>query len=189
MNGKVVDAFWSLRSNDQRSDEAMTVYFLTELENSLAGRLYVKIGRSQSLKRRLSNMQTSNRRELALMGEIRTVSASEDSLIEQRLHVIFEQKMDRGEWFFLSIEDVISGLKLYSSRAFIATAGDPFEIVSSDRDAIPEFASPWMWGDVDSFEFCPSCGWAGGWTYSENHGGNVCLECGDSEHFYNAPEP
>lgn len=46
----------------------MTVYFITELDNSLAGRLYVKIGRSQALERRIANLQTGNRRKIALMG-------------------------------------------------------------------------------------------------------------------------
>ncbi|MBD9560582.1 GIY-YIG nuclease family protein [Ensifer sp. ENS03] len=164
----------------------MSVYFVTELDNSLAGKLYVKIGRSQKLTRRLANLQTGNRRTIALMGEIRTASVEEDKAIEQALHLHFEYKSDAREWYFLTIEDVIEGLKLYSSQAYIAVGQNAFEIVSYDKDAVPEFASPWLWGDVDCYQFCPHCGWACGWTYSENYGGDVCLECGASEHDYDA---
>lgn len=52
----------------------------------------------------------------------------------------------------------------------------------ADRDAVPEFVSPWNWGDVEAYEFCRTCGWAGWWTYNENWGGEFCLECGASEH-------
>lgn len=167
----------------------MTVYFVTELDNSLSGKYYIKIGRSKSLTRRLSNLQTGNRRTIALMGEIRTSSVEEDNAIEKDLHDQFRDKHDVREWFFLTPEDVIDGLKRYSSRAYIAIGQDAFEIISYDRDAVPEFASPWLWGDTELYEFCPSCGWACGWTYSENFGGDVCLECGASEWDYDRPGP
>lgn len=167
----------------------MTVYFATELDNSLSGRFYIKIGRSKALTRRLSNLQTGNRRTIALMGVIRTSSIEEDGEIERELHDLFRHKHDVREWFFLTPEDVIDSLKRYSSRAYIAIGQDAFEIISYDRDAVPEFASPWLWGDTDMYEFCPNCGWACGWTYSENFGGDLCLECGASEHNYDRPGP
>lgn len=123
------------------------------------------------------------------MGHIRTVSVSEGRSIEQRLHLLFEDKLDTREWFSLSPEDVVSALKLFSSTAFIALGLEAFEIISYDRNAIPEFASPWLWDDFDCYEFCPSCGWACGWTCSENHGDDVCFECGASESNYDTPEP
>ena len=73
--------------------------------------------------------------------------------------------------------------------AYASVGSEPFEIVSYDNDAVPEYASPWLWGDVYQYDFCPSCGWACGWTYSENHGGDVCLECGASERDYDQDEP
>lgn len=167
----------------------MSVYFLTELDNSFSGRLYVKIGRSKALKRRIADLQTGNRRTIALMGEIRTSSIKEDKEIERDLHDRFSDKSDTREWYFLSIEDVITGLKQYSATAYITVGKDAFEIVSYNRDAVPEFASPWLWGDVDVYEFCPNCGWACGWTYSENFGGDLCLECGASEHDYDTSNP
>ncbi|ESW63424.1 hypothetical protein X771_29540 [Mesorhizobium sp. LSJC277A00] len=148
----------------------------------------MKVGRSQAVDRRIANLQTGNRRRVALMGEIRTGSISEDRVVERRLHLIFDHKADSGEWFFLSADDVISALKLFSSRAYISVGQDAFEIISYDRDAVPEYASPWLWGELDCYEFCPNCGWAGGWTYSENHGGDVCLECGVSERTYDADD-
>ncbi|MFD9901289.1 GIY-YIG nuclease family protein [Mesorhizobium sp. NPDC059025] len=166
----------------------MAVYFLTELDNSLAGEFHVKIGRSKALERRIANLQTGNPRDIALMGHIKTASIARDRAIEHQLHRLFEDKRDAREWFSLSPEDVISALKLFSPTAYISVGQDAFEIVSYDRDAIPEYASPWLWGDLDHHEFCPSCGWACGWTYSENHGGEVCLECGASEHQYDSAD-
>ncbi|KAE9627947.1 GIY-YIG nuclease family protein [Parasedimentitalea maritima] len=166
----------------------MAVYFLTELENSLHGEVIVKIGRSQLLKRRIANLQTGNHRKIALMGEIRTRSIPDDRAVERQLHIKFEDKAEHGEWFSLSPEDVVSALKHFSSIAYIAVGQDAFEIISYDRKAVPEFASPWLWGELDFNEFCPICGWAGGWSYSENHAGDICLECGTSEHEFNPAE-
>ena len=162
----------------------MAVYVVTELDNSLAGQFHVKIGRSRSFERRMSNLQTGNRRKIALLGHIRSASVTEDRAIERRLHHLFKDKVDKREWFSPSPEDVVSALKLYSSRSYISVGQDAFEIISYDRDAIPEFASPWQWGELNHSEFCPSCGWACGWTYSENYGGEVCLECGADERDY-----
>lgn len=162
----------------------MTVYFITELENSLRGQLIVKIGRSQALTRRMSNLQTGNVRDLALMGEIRTRNIEDDRSVEAALHTLFKNKRENREWFALSVEDVLAGLKRFSTIAYATVGPDPFEIVSYDRDAIPEFASPWAWADLESGDFCPACGWACGWTYSENHGAEICWECGASEHYY-----
>lgn len=160
----------------------MTVYFITQLEDRYVEPILIKIGRSGGFKRRKSDLQTGNPFELVLMGEIRTSSETEDRVIESALQKRFQGSHKRGEWFAMYPGDVIDGLKAYSSSAFIVVGNDPFEIISYDRDAIPEYASPWEWGDVTIHEFCPACGWAGGWSYNENYGGERCLSCGASEH-------
>jgi hypothetical protein len=165
------------------------VYFMTELENSMKGRLFVKIGRSRNPLRRMANLQTGNRREIRMMGEIRTRSLAEDCRVESELHQQFEDKIDAGEWYVLTAEDVLSSLKRFSPIAYASVGPDPFEVVSYDNDAVPEYASAWLWADVDQYDFCPSCGWACGWTYSENWGGDVCLACGASERDYDQDEP
>lgn len=165
----------------------MAVYFITELEGSECEPLRIKIGRSANIRRRMSDLQTGNPDELALMGEIRTQGISEDKKIEHALHKIFSDQRIRLEWFGLSANDVIDALKSYSSMAFITVGSEPFEIISYDRDAIPEYASPWAWGDVEAYEFCPCCGWAGGWSYNENYGGERCLKCGEAESHFEHP--
>jgi len=165
----------------------VTVYFITELDGSDEWP-QVKIGRSKDVRRRMENLQTGNPRELALMGEIKTRSAEADREAELALHRRFSKHRRQGEWFDLRPEDVIEGLKTFSPIAYIAVGENPFEIIGYDKDAVPEYASAWAWGDVDIWDFCPACGWACGWTYSENWGGLYCIECGASEHDYSREE-
>ncbi|WP_310622410.1 GIY-YIG nuclease family protein [Flexibacterium corallicola] len=159
----------------------MTVYFITELSDDAVDPLRIKIGRSVNVKRRMSNLQTGNPDELALMGEIRTQGITQDAVVERTLHKRYASKHLTREWFSLGASDVIDALKYHSSMAYITVGSDPFEIVSYDRDAIPEFASPWAWGDVEVWDFCPCCGWAGGWSYNESYCGERCLNCGAGE--------
>ena len=166
----------------------MTVYFVVEHARHYVEPLSVKIGYSRDLTRRIGELQIGNPIELTLMGEINTRDKAEDLEIEAALHREFRSSWIRGEWFTMFPQDVIDGLKAHSTSAFITVGSDPFEIISYDRDAIPEYASPWEWGDVTAYEFCPVCGWAGGWTYNENFGGERCLKCGASEHHYETCE-
>lgn len=160
----------------------MTIYFIAELsEDNLIDPLRIKIGRSIDVQRRMSNLQTGNPDELALMGVINTHNIAEDKVVEKGLHDKYGSNRLTREWFLLSSGDVINALKAHSSNAFITVGSDPFEIISYDRDAIPEFASPWAWGDIEIWDFCPCCGWAGGWSYNENYGGERCLSCGANE--------
>ena len=161
----------------------MTVYFLTEKGSQDVGPMRIKIGYSKDVQRRLRQMQTGNPDRLALMGEIRTRGEDQDRSLEASLHKRFsQQRLEHGEWFYLGAEDVIDALKSISADAYITVGNDPFKIIFYDSDAIPEFASPWEWGDVAVFEFCPFCGWAGGWSYNENYNGERCLKCGASEY-------
>jgi len=161
----------------------VTVYFLTDEVSQCLDPMRIKIGRSKDLKRRLTQLQTGNPDKLLLMGEIRTQDEDQDRTVEASLHKHFSrQRQARSEWFYLSAEDVIDTLKSNANDSFIAVGSNLFVIVSYDNDAVPEFASPWEWGDVAAYEFCPVCGWAGGWSYNENFGGERCLECGASEH-------
>jgi len=166
----------------------VTVYFLTHVGQSNLDHMRVKIGYSKHVKKRVSQLQTGNPDRLCLMGEIRTTDREEDCRIEQSLHNrCDEHRLGEGEWFCLGSQNVIEMLKLHSMNGFITVGNDPFEIISYDRDTVPEYASPWKWGDVEIHEFCPVCGWAGGWCYNENYGGERCLKCGASEHDFECP--
>ncbi len=159
----------------------MAVYFFTELEEQTDPPT-VKIEFSNNIERRQAELQTGNPRKIALMGHIQSAGESEDRKIESDLHRLFDdERGDIGEWFEIFPEDVITALKRYSTCAYLAVGNKPFEIVSYDRKGVPEFASPWRWGDIEPQVFCPACGWACGWTYSENWGCEYCMECGANE--------
>ncbi|MDS7594921.1 GIY-YIG nuclease family protein [Agrobacterium tumefaciens] len=159
----------------------MVVYFFTELEDK-ADPPSVKIGFSNNVERRRAELQTGNPRTIALMGQIKSEGEREDRTIESDLHRLFaDRRGENGEWFEIFPEDVITALHRYSSRAYLTVGDNPFEIVSYDCKGIPEFASPWRWADVNPQEFCPACGWACRWTYSENWGCDYCMECGANE--------
>jgi hypothetical protein len=163
----------------------MTVYILTHEGQSHVDPMPIKIGYSKNVRRRMSQLQTGSPYKLSLMGKIRTQGRSADQILERALHERYaSRRLDVGEWFHLEPSDVIDMLKLHSADGYITVGTEPFEIVSYDRDAVPEYASPWLWGDVEAYEFCPVCGWAGGWSYNDNYGGERCLKCGASEGAY-----
>lgn len=163
----------------------MAVYFVTEKTAFQAEPMLIKVGYSADVIRRKRQLQTGNPRKLVLMGQIVDSGSVQGRALEAYFHQQFSAKRScQSEWFYIEPKDVLSALKSNAVHAYISVGTNPFEIISFDRDAVPEFASPWNWGDVESDEFCPVCGWAAGWTYSENWGSNFCLECGASDHDY-----
>lgn len=155
----------------------MPVYFIAEDENPNYSALRIKIGYSQDVERRARQLQTGSPYRLKLMGEIR-LPESEAKRLERALHKQYSEYRVIGEWFELDPNDVIDILKRNSTFAYIATNDDAFEIIGYDKDAVPELVGAWQWGDLEYDEFCPSCGWACGLTYSENVGTDLCIECG-----------
>ena len=120
----------------------MTVYFLTADGSPETNPMHIKIGFSQDVTRRVSQLQTGNSYKLSVMGRINTDGGEkEDRAIEKSLHKLHRHKCVRGEWFKLHPEDVINALKAHSYNSFITVGDSPFEIVSYDRKAIPEYAS------------------------------------------------
>ncbi|MCK0138914.1 GIY-YIG nuclease family protein [Aliiroseovarius sp. F47248L] len=162
----------------------MTIYFLTEMRTEFVEPLPIKIGFSMDVRRRTSALQTGNPNRLALMGIIKSRSQEDDRAIERSLHQQFEAQRMLNEWFSLYPAVVIDVLKSHSANGFVTVGQDAFEVVSYDRHGVPEFASPWAWGDVEAQGFCPSCGWAGGWSFNENYGCERCLKCGASGNDY-----
>ena len=161
----------------------MAVYFIAERDAD-HWRYLVKVGFSNNIPRRLRTFQTANSREIAVMGFIRTEGPAEDRRVEADLHKRLIDDVVRGEWFSVAPEQIFDALHSYSSNAFIATEGDPFEIIGLDSDAVPIYANPWHWGEFEVDEFCPCCGWACGWTEVETAGGMMCLECGAHDAHY-----
>ncbi len=153
----------------------MPVYFIAENENKNYDALRIKIGISKNVSKRLSQLQTGSPYKLKLMGWI---ESNNDKALERELHKKYSNYNSHLEWFNLSSCRVLEELKNHSTDSYISVNENAFEIVSHDRDGIPEFLGAWQWTDVEYDEFCPSCGWGGGLDYNENYGGERCLKCG-----------
>jgi T5orf172 domain len=153
----------------------MPVYFIAENENDDYNSLRVKIGHSKDIQVRMRALQTGSPYDLKLMGWIE----SEDAIgLESELHKRYSKKHIRLEWFRLEPEDVLGELKSHGICAYIATEENTFEIVSRDKDGVPEYFGPWKWSQVEDSEFCPKCGCSCGLHYNENYGTDRCLKCG-----------
>jgi len=153
----------------------MPVYFIAENENDDHSSLRVKIGRSRNIEVRLRTLQTGSPYDLKLMGWI---ESDDDRQLEQALHDRYSEQCIRLEWFYLQPEVVLNELKSHGISSYIATEENTFEIMSRDKDGVPEYYGPWKWGDVDDSEFCPKCGCSCGLQYNENYGTDRCLKCG-----------
>ena len=153
----------------------MPVYFIVNNEHHDHSGLPVKIGRSKDIKRRLRNLQTGSSSELRLMGWMET---GDDKSLESDLHDRYAgQRLPHGEWFTWTPDVVLNEIKSHRLEGYIATQQNAFEIVSLDRDGIPEYVGAWKWLDVEDSEFCPQCGC--GLQYNENYGStDWCLKCG-----------
>jgi len=153
----------------------MPVYFIAEDESGDYENLRIKIGMSKDIMKRIGQLQTGSPYVLKLMGWIKS---GDDKKLERRLHKKYQYAKSHGEWFILSVSNILTELKACSTQSHIAVNGNAFEVVSYDTDAIPEFYSAWKWHDVGHDEFCPACGWGGGLSLNENYGGERCLNCG-----------
>lgn len=154
----------------------MPVYFIADDENGDYDNLRIKIGHSKNIEARVAQLSTGSPFRLKLMGWI---DSGNDRELEKSLHKKYEGSNSHLEWFVLSVSDILEELKINSVNAYIAVAEDVFEVTSFDRKGIPEYIGAWQWNDDMCYsEFCPSCGWGGGLSYNENHGGERCLKCG-----------
>ena len=153
----------------------MPIYFLADDENQEYGNLRVKIGHSGDIQRRVRQHQTGSPKVLKLMG---IIHSRDDRNLEKILHKKYREKHSHLEWFNLSVQDVYEELRHHSTCSYIVVNNDPFEVVSHDKDGVPELVGAWQWMDVDNQEFCPQCGWGGGLSYNINYGGDGCLSCG-----------
>jgi T5orf172 domain len=153
----------------------MPVYFIAENENDNHDSLRVKIGRSGNIQVRLRTLQTGSPYSLKLMGWI---ESDNDKQLELTLHERFSDQRIHLEWFYLQPEKVLNELQSHGICAYIATEENTFEIMSRDKDGVPEYYGPWKWGDVEDSEFCPKCGCTCGLHYNENYGTVRCLNCG-----------
>lgn len=153
----------------------MSVYFIAEDESGDYDNLRIKIGISDNISQRIRQLSTGIPYKLKLMG---IICLSSDGILEAKLHEKYNLNRTHGEWFNLSVSDVLEELKLHAMISYLEVNEDAFDVASYDIDGIPEIVGAWQWSDIEYEEFCPSCGWGGGPSYNENYGGERCLECG-----------
>ena len=159
-------------------DANIWVYFITDNQpaDGERGTLNVKIGFSKRPLRRLTELQTGNRRKLSIMG---TINGGKH--LETSLHRYFSaRRIDDSEWFELSPGEVLTTLKDHSTDAFLTVDKYGYELLGFGNDGVPEYASPWNWGDIEPDQFCPACGWGGGLSVNGNWNHARCLKCGAS---------
>ncbi|MBC7906378.1 MAG: GIY-YIG nuclease family protein [Rhodospirillaceae bacterium] len=149
----------------------MSVYFIFEMGNA-HNRL--KIGRARNIHTRLRNLQTGNPTELLLVGWI---EAADDNELERSLHKHFATQRRMGEWFEIEPADVQSVILRAGQQGFVAKNADAFKIIGYDKDAVPEFAGVWEWGDLALEECCPFCGCCCGIHFQEASSLYHCLNC------------
>ncbi len=147
----------------------MPVYFVRE---GIKGP--IKIGRAAELKRRVGQLQTSNPVTLQLLGWL---VAACDIGLERDLHSRYANHRLRGEWFSISQDEVLR--ELQRSNGFVPKRGDAFEIISYDKDGVPEYAGVCSWADLEFYECCPFCGCLCGMHQVSEYPLHSCMNCGE----------
>lgn len=149
----------------------MPVYFIFRVSDGVYA---TKIGVSSSVEKRRRELQTGSPDELKVAGFIKTDDAY---ALEKALHAHFAEHHLRGEWFNLQPADVLPILKRAGIDGYVGKQGDAFKIVGHDKDAVPEYAGVWEWGDLEPYECCPFCGCLCGMAFQEAAWMYHCRAC------------
>jgi len=150
----------------------LPVYFIA---NGYVDLRPIKIGRTNSIKRRVSELQTGNPVKLRLLGYI---ESCDETQLESELHHEFSQMRGSGEWFDIGAIEIVPYLRSAGTAAYAPPKDAVFEFVGNDRSGIPEFVRGAEWLPLEVDELCPSCGCFGGVHYQDAPGGEICLSCG-----------
>lgn len=149
----------------------MPVYFIFR---DGEGAFATKIGVSEKIDKRRRDLQTASPDELKLVGFINTQTPY---VLEKQLHAHFARFHLRGEWFNLQPADVLPILQRAGIDGYVGKQGDAFEIVGRDKDAVPEYAGVWEWGDLELYECCPFCGCLCGMYFQDASWMYHCRAC------------
>jgi hypothetical protein len=166
----------------------MPVYFIGQEDGEFCR---IKIGVAKDIAKRRRNLQTGNPSAIRLLGWINTDATFE---LESRLHQQFSETRVRGEWFAIEPADILPILMRARNNGFVAKNADAFQIVSYDRDAVPEYLGVWEWGDLEIEECCPFCGCLLGMAFQDASQMYHCISCDALTDFselsrqYNEPE-
>jgi len=149
----------------------MPVYFIAEDDN---GGFPIKIGVARDVRRRRKNLQTGNPSLLKIMGWIKSEN---DFNLENSLHKLFSYRHHRGEWFDIEAADILPILTNAGRDGFVGKNADAFQIVSYDKDAVPEYLGVWEWGDLELNECCSFCGCLCGMHFQDASQMYYCINC------------
>jgi hypothetical protein len=155
-----------------KKENTLPVYFIANGEAQLSP---IKIGRTNSLKRRMSELQTGNPVQLRLLGYI---ESGDEVSLEAELHQKFCQERRSGEWFNIEAEKIVPFLLAAGTAAYVPPEDAVFEIESNDRSGVPCFVRGAAWLNLEVDQLCPSCGCFGGIHYQGGPAGDICLRCG-----------
>lgn len=150
----------------------MPVYFIANGEAQLSP---IKIGRTNSLKRRMSKLQTGNPVQLRLLGYI---ESADEAALEAKLHQKFRQERESGEWFNIEAKEIVPFLLAAGTAAYVPPEDAVFEFESNDRSGVPCFVRGAAWLDLEIDELCPYCRRFGGIHYQSGPAVDICLRCG-----------
>ena len=81
------------------------VYIISDINEK------IKIGVATDFKNRISSIQTSNSSEIKVEGVIPLDNKSDRAKLEKHLHKVFSKHNVRGEWFDVSMLDIMLELK------------------------------------------------------------------------------
>lgn len=81
-----------------------------------------------------------------------------------------------GEWFSIDVDEILTELKR-ANYGFIPVKGYAYEIISYDKDAVPEYLGVCEWADFEIYECCPFCGCFCGMHEQSDTGMFHCLNC------------
>lgn len=155
-----------------RKVKILPVYFLANEEERLSP---IKIGRTNPLKDRMSELQTGDPVRLRLLEYI---EAREDAFLEAQLHREFHQKRRSGEWFDIEAEAIVPFLSKAGAAAYVPPEDAVVEFKSYDRSGVACFAREAAWLDLEVEELCPSCGCFGRIYHHSGPACEICLGCG-----------
>lgn len=161
-----------LRPSSLKKENILPVYFIANGEKRLSP---IKIGRTNSLKRRMTELQTGNPVPLRLLGYVKS---REDASLENELHHFFYERRGSGEWFDIEAEDIVPFLLAAGSSAYVPPEDAVFEFEGNDSSGVPSFVrgAAWLHHEIDGL--CPSCGCFGGIHYQGGPAGDICFRCG-----------
>jgi predicted GIY-YIG superfamily endonuclease len=98
--------------NTRKNDDVTNVYVFASEESLLC-----KIGITTNIRNRLKQVQSASGQPICLLLSITLAYYDEDcKVIESALHQYFKQKRRYGEWFSLSVKDLIEIRRLFWSH-------------------------------------------------------------------------